>query len=74
MQMFAPHQWAEAGDLCDWIREKLEEGEEGSDPVGPPRSLKHWTTNQAAYTADMSPLTQIQQKTARPGLSQRRCT
>jgi len=33
MQIFAPNKWTEAADPCGWIREKLEEAEEGN-PVG----------------------------------------
>jgi hypothetical protein len=54
-----PNQWTEAADPCGWIRGKLEEAEEDGNPVGPAvsinldpqRSLRHWTTNQAAYTS-----------------------
>ena len=59
MQMFPSNQWTEAADPCGWSREKLEEAVEGGDPLGGPavsikldlpRSLRHWTTSQAAYT------------------------
>jgi hypothetical protein len=33
MQIFTPNQWTEAADLCDWIREKLEEAEEEGHPI-----------------------------------------
>jgi hypothetical protein len=36
MQLFSPNQWSKAGDPCGWIREKLEEAEEESDPIGGP--------------------------------------
>jgi hypothetical protein len=57
MQIFAPNQWTEGADPCGWIRERVEKAEEEGNPLGgpavsineyPPRSLKHWTTNQAA--------------------------
>jgi hypothetical protein len=62
MHIFAPNQWTEAADSCGWIRGKLEEAEgEGNPAGGPavsvnldpsaPRSLKHWTTKQVAYTS-----------------------
>jgi hypothetical protein len=34
MQIFAPNQCTEAADPCGSIRERLEEAEEESDPVG----------------------------------------
>jgi hypothetical protein len=36
MQIFVLNQWSESADPCGWIREKLEEAEEESDPVGGP--------------------------------------
>ena len=39
-----------------------------------PRSLRHWTTNQEAYTICYECPTHIQQRTADSGFSQRRCT
>jgi hypothetical protein len=36
MQIFTPNQWTEDAAPCGWIREKLEETEEESDPVGGP--------------------------------------
>ena len=59
MQKFTCNQWTEAGNSCGWIREKLEEAEEEGEPVERPAvstnldlpgSLRHWTTNQEAYT------------------------
>jgi hypothetical protein len=43
-------------DRSCWIRGKLKEAEEEGNRVGGPpvwalRSLRHWTTNQAAYTS-----------------------
>jgi hypothetical protein len=58
-QMLIPKQWTEVGDPCGWIREKLEEAEEGN-PIGRPAVSTnlcawdlsdHWVTNQAAYTS-----------------------
>jgi hypothetical protein len=34
MQKIIPHHWAEFGDPCGRIREKLEEAEEDGDTVG----------------------------------------
>jgi hypothetical protein len=57
MQIFAPNQWTEAADPCGGLRKKLEEAEKESNPVGGSevsinlRSLRHYTTNQAAYTS-----------------------
>ena len=59
MQKFTCNQWTESGNSCGWIREKLEEAEEEGEPVERPAvstnldlpgSLRHWTTNQEAYT------------------------
>jgi hypothetical protein len=36
MQISVPNQWIEAADPCGWIRGKLEQAEEGRDPVGGP--------------------------------------
>jgi hypothetical protein len=35
MQILTHNQWAEIRDSCGWIRERLEEVEEG-DPIGRP--------------------------------------
>jgi hypothetical protein len=35
MQIFTLNKWTEAIEPCDWIREELEEAEEG-DPAGRP--------------------------------------
>jgi hypothetical protein len=76
-------QWIEAADPCGWIREKLEEAEEEGDPIGRPAvsiNLDLWDLsdtgppNRQHTPADMRPPTHIQQRTARSGLSQRRCT
>jgi hypothetical protein len=34
MQIFLSNQWTEVADPCGWIREKQEEAEEETDPVG----------------------------------------
>jgi hypothetical protein len=36
MQILAPNKWAEAGDPCGRIREKLEEAEEEGNPIERP--------------------------------------
>jgi hypothetical protein len=36
MQIFTLNQWTEAADPCGWIKEKLEETEEESNPLGGP--------------------------------------
>jgi hypothetical protein len=63
MQLFAPNQWIEVADPYGQIRVELDEAEEESNPVEGPavsinlvRSLKHWTTNQAAYTSQYEAL------------------
>jgi hypothetical protein len=83
MQIFTPNQWTEAGDPCGCVREKLEEAEEESDPIGRPAvstNLDPWDLSDTELPtrqhtpADMRPPTLKQQRTARSGLSQRRYT
>ena len=56
MQIFAPNQWIGAAYPSGWIRERLEEAEEG-DPVGGPAVSINLdqeisqTTNQATYSS-----------------------
>jgi hypothetical protein len=80
MQMFTPKQWTEAADPCGWIREKLE-AEEG-DPIGKPAVSTNLNSqdcsdtkapNRQNVSAYMRPQTHIEQRTARPWLSEKMC-
>jgi hypothetical protein len=83
MQIFAPNQWTEDSDTCGWIMGKLTEAEEEGIPVGgavdrvnlyPWDLLDTWQRTRQHTSADIRPLTHIQQRTARSGFSQRRHT
>jgi hypothetical protein len=39
MQVFVPNQWTEAAGPCGWIKEKLEEAEEGDTVAGKAASI-----------------------------------
>ena len=49
----SPNQWTEIGDPCDWIRENLEEGEEG-DSIGRPAV---WNNMDTIDLSDTEPTT-----------------
>ena len=51
MHISPPNQWTETGDPCDWIREILEEGEEG-DSIGRPAV---WTNMEPIDLSDTEP-------------------
>jgi hypothetical protein len=79
MQIFLPNQWAEAGEPCWWIREKLGWVTLYKDQ----QSQLTWSTLDLSDTepptkehtlSDMKPSTQIQQRSAGSWLSQRRYT
>jgi hypothetical protein len=83
MQILTPNQWTEAGDPWSRIRERLEEAEEAGDPIGRAavstnldlRDLSDTEPPTGQHTpADMRPPTHIQQRTAKPGLSERKHT
>ena len=83
VQIFAPNQWTEAADPSGSMREKLEEAEEEGNPVWGQAVSFNLDLQDLSDTeppirqniqADMMPQTHIQQRTARSGFSQRRCT
>jgi hypothetical protein len=57
MLILTSNQWRKVRDPCGWIRESLEEAEEGGDPIGRPAVSTNqylwdfWAINQAAYTS-----------------------
>jgi hypothetical protein len=68
---------------CGWIREKLEEAEEEGDPIGRPAVSTNLDPQDCSNTepptrrhtpSDMRPPTHIQQRTARSGFNERRCS
>ena len=82
MLIFIFNQWTEAGNPCGWIWENLGD-EEMYDPLGGPAvsiNLNLWDLSDTGpptmqhTLAYMRPPTHIQQRTARSGFSQRRCT
>ena len=83
VQIFTPNQWTEAADPSGSMREKLEEAEEEGNPVWGQAVSFNLDLQDLSDTeppirqniqADMMPQTHIQQRTARSGFSQRRCT
>ena len=83
MQIFTPNQWTEAADPSGSMREKLEEAEEEGNPIGRPAvstNLDHRDDSDTEpptrqhTLAGMRLPTHIQQRTARSGLNERRCT